>query len=72
MEDYNQVYQFYPSPVIYTPIIHYDDAVTTIEFHERDKSGSESDYVQFDYGYDLELIERKNAVYWMRKRLEYY
>jgi hypothetical protein len=28
--------------------------------------------VEFNYGYDDQLIEKKNFDYWMRKRLEYY
>ena len=28
--------------------------------------------VEFNYGYDDQLIEKKSFYYWMRKRLEYY
>lgn len=28
--------------------------------------------IEFVYGYDEQLLEKKNADYWVRKRLEYY
>ena len=38
---------------------------------ELDNPDYEKD-VEFNYGYDDQLIEKKNSDYWMRKRLENY
>ena len=49
--------------------IRYHDALMAIESFELDNPEAR-EQIEFDYGYDEQLLEKKNAEYWMRIRTQ--
>lgn len=49
--------------------IRYHDALMSIEVFELDNPEFR-EHIEFDYGYDEQLLEKKNNEYWMRIRTQ--
>ncbi len=49
--------------------IRYHDVLMAIEAFELDNPETR-EQIEFDYGYDEQLLEKKNAEYWMRIRTQ--